>query len=217
MKTTFFQALVTVLIAAGALIQVATAQQVTPVSPEAKDFDFYRGVVRSFEPASGLSITAPDGKVRTFVIPKKMRVVSQTGKAVESSVIKKGTHVTVTVLDPDQAGAVPSVYKVVVAKPFADSPKRTYVEGLVLKTSDIENVIILKPDGKNTKSVSIIYNQPATEFVGGDGINVDEDQLQAGDRLLIYVAPQNDGGLMAERVIFLGESGDPNYLRSSSR
>ncbi|MBA3351155.1 MAG: hypothetical protein H0U23_01795 [Blastocatellia bacterium] len=140
-------------------------------------------------------------------------MVSQAGKALETNVIKEGTDVTVTVMDPEQAEATPIVYKVVVANPLVASPKRTSVQGLVVKTSEGQNVIILKPDGENKQNVPVLCNEGGTEFVGGDGQDVGEEEVQAGDRLLIYVAPQEDGGLMAERIIFLGDSGDPNYAR----
>lgn len=58
-------------------------------------------------------------------------------------------------VDPDQAEAIPIVYKVVVANPLAASPKRTSVEGLVVKISEGQDVITLKPDGENTKHVSV--------------------------------------------------------------
>ncbi len=213
MKTPFPEALLAAILIAGPAVPAAVAQQPTPVAPQATDFDFHRGVVRAFEPAKALSITEPDGDVLTFSAPEKIRVVNQAGKALEPSVIKEGAHVTVTALDPDQAQATPVVYKVVVANPLAASPKRTNVEGLVVKTSETENVIILKPDGENKQTVPVLYNEGNTEFVGGDGQDVGEEEVQAGDRLLIFVAPQEDGGLMAERVIFLGNSGDPNYAR----
>ncbi len=213
MKTPFSQLILIALLATASVLPVVVAQQPTPVTPQAADFDFYRGVVREFDPGKALSITDPDGQVRTFLVPEKIRVLSQAGKAVENSIIKKGTNVTVTVEDPDQAEETPIVYQVVVSKPLTASPKRSSVEGLVMKISDAQNVITLKPDGENTKNVSVLYNEGHTEFVGGDGRNVGEEEVQAGDRLLIYVAPQEDGGLMAERVIFLGDSADPNYAR----
>ena len=194
-------------------IPKAIAQQPTPAAPQAADFDFHRGVVHGFEPGSALSITEPDGQVRAFVVPKKIRVVSQKGKELEISAIKKGVHVTVTAVDPDQAQANPIVYKVVIANPLAESPKRTSVQGLVVKTREGQNVITLKPEGENKANVSVLYQEGDTEFVGGDGQDVREEEVQPGDRLLIYVAPQEDGGLMAERVIFIGDSGDPNYAR----
>lgn len=183
------------------------------MTPQAANFDFHRGVVSAFEPAKALSITEPDGEVRTFIVPEKIRVVSQGGEALEAIAIKKGTDVTVTVEDPEQADATPIVYKVVIANPFMASPKRTNVEGLVLKISEGQNVITLKPNGEDKQSVSVLYNEGDTEFVGGDGHDVGEEEVQAGDRLLIYIAPQEDGGLMAERIIFPGNRGDPNYTR----
>jgi|GEM_PF-3377755 tRNA pseudouridine-54 N-methylase len=214
MKTPFFsEVLLAVLLIAGPAVPTAVAQEPTPVTPQHANFDFHRGVVSGFEPASALSIIEPGGKVRTFVVPEKIRVVSQAGKALMASVIKEGTDVTVTVEDPEQADATPIVYKVVVANPLVASAKRTSVQGLVIKISEGQNVITLKPNGEKTQNVSVIYNEGDTEFVGGDGQDVGEEDVQAGDRLLIYVGPQEDGGLMAERVIFLGDSADPNYVR----
>jgi tRNA pseudouridine-54 N-methylase len=214
MKTLFFtRTLLAALLIAGPAVPTVMAQEPTPVAPQHANFDFHRGVVSAFEPATGLSITVPDGEIRKFVVPEKIRVVSQAGKVLEASVIKEGTHVTVTVEDPEQADATPIVYKVVVANPLAASPKRTSFEGLVVKISEGQNVITLKPNGANKQNVSVLYNEGDTEFVGGDGQDVGEEELQAGDRLLIYVAPQEDGGLMAQRIIFLGDSADPNYTR----
>lgn len=56
----------------------------------------------------------------------------------------------------------------------------------MVKINEGQNVIILKPDGENKQNVPVLYNGGDTEFVSGDGRNVGEEQVQAGDRLLIY-------------------------------
>jgi hypothetical protein len=191
----------------------ARAQEVapTPTVPGRADFDFFRGVIHNFERGVALELVTPDGKVRWFAAPEKFSVLFQSGQPAEVSAVNRGVQATVTVVDPRQATAPSVVYKVVIADPLKTA-EHEIVEGLVVNLSDNDNVIMLKPHTENAATVPVFYNEARTDFVGGDGLNVDEDQLDAGDRILAYVAVQKDGGLLAERIIFLDGSAEPAYL-----
>lgn len=181
----------------------------TPISPEGVNFNFFRGVVKAFDPQDGLSIVDPDGDVRAFKISEKFAVLSQSGKPLPNDTVKRGTHVTLTALDPQQADAVSFVTKVVVAEGMGEGVRRESVRGVVLKVEETEDTVIIQPDGQKTKTLPIMYRDAETQWVGGDGINVDEEQMQAGDRILVYTSVAEDSGLVARQIVFLGNSGDP--------
>jgi len=188
---------------------VVHAQRPTPTIPDGANFNFVRGVVRAFEPGEALSLVDARGDARKFAVSARTSIVDQAGEPVEATEVERGDDVTVTVIDPDQADAVSTVYRIVVANPLDDSLERRTLRGLVLAIREGENAVTLDPDGEDTSKLSFLYNEGDTEFVGGDGRDVREEELQAGDRILVHLLPQEDGGLMAERIVFLGDSAEP--------
>jgi len=184
----------------------------SPTVPGRADFDFYRGVVRDFERGVALELVTHDGKARSFVAPENLAVLFQSGKSSELSAVHRGVQAIVIVVDPPQARAPAVVHSVVISDPSADPSEHLMVEGLVVNVRDAENVIMLKPSAENTATVPVLYNEARTAFVGGDGVKVGEQQLDAGDRILAYIAVQKDGGLLAERIVFLDDTEEPAYV-----
>ncbi len=193
------------LCAAGAV----SAAEPTPVHPEAANFNFLRGVVRAYEPGEMLGITETDGDHRALRVADDVPVLNQAGVPVGAKALKPGADVTVTVRDPRDAQAVSIVHKIVVANPLDDTVSRTPVIGLVARVDEAEDVMLLTPQSAAAELIPILYNEGETEFVGADGMDVREEQLDAGDSVSVYTSPQKEGGLLANRVIFHGDSGDP--------
>lgn len=184
----------------------------SPTVPGRTDFDFFRGVIRDFERGVALELVTHDGKARSFLAPENLAVLFQSGMPAEVSAVHRGVQVTLIVVDPPQATAPSVVYRVVVADPSQDPREHQMVEGLVVNVRDAENGIMLKPSADNAATVPVLYNEARTRFVGGDGVKVNEEQLDAGDRILAYIAVQKDGGMLAERIVFLDDTEEPAYV-----
>ena len=190
------------------LFSISPAQTPTPVVPKATNFNFHRGVLRAFQPGEGLAMVDHRGEARTFRVSPEAVALDHQGKPLKAEDVRPGSHVAVTVVDPRQADAVSTVTKLMVAPARPGPEGLTPVRGLVVRMDDVEDVAILMPDGEGAQEVPVLYNEGDTEFEGGDEKNVGEEQLQAGDRIMVYLAAQEDGGLMAERILFLGDSAE---------
>lgn len=186
----------------------SSAQAPTPISPKATNFNFHRGVLRAFQVGEGLAMVDHRGGAKTFRVSPEAILLDHQGKPLKAEEVRAGSHVAVVVVDPRQADAVSIVTKLMVAPASPGPEGMAPVRGLVVRMDDVEDVAILMPDGEGAQEIPVLYNEGDTEFEGGDEKNVGEEQLQAGDRIMVYLEAQEDGGLMAERILFLGDSAE---------